>query len=351
MRWGVVATGGIAQAFARCIRHVPDGSITAVISRSAPAANAYAAANGVPTATTDLHNALRDGAFDALYVASPHPFHASSVRAALERRVPVLCEKPLTMTAAEARTLCDLAAEKGTLLVEAVWMRFVPAIRHATELVASGRFGAVRRLCAEFSIDRPMDRPDIGANHRLYDPALGGGALHDLGVYPLHLAHLLLGPPDDVSASWRAAPTGVDAEADLRLSYGDGREAYLTCGFAAAGANIAVIECERGSIVLDTVFIGAPRLWLVPNALVPLFGFGRASGAAARFRRIARKVRLPGLQRIDLPYPDDGLQFEIAAFQRAAADGLLEHPFVPHRDTIGVLDIIGAALDRPAERS
>ena len=345
MRWAVLATGGIANAFARSIRHVPNATIGAVVSRSNETARAFAARHGVPFATTDLAAALQRS--DALYVASPHPFHAAAVRAALDADVAVLCEKPLTMTAAEARELAALARERRVFLMEAVWMRFVPAVRRARELIAAGRIGAVRRLCAEFAINAPFDGPGFGENHRLYAPALGGGALHDLGVYPIHLALSILGAPDDVTAGWKAAPTGVDAEADLRFDYADGRIAYLTCGFGEAGANLAVIEGERGSIVLDTTFIGAQRLWVVPNALAPLFGFARTHGPAARFRALARRIRLPGIERIDLPWPDDGLQFEIAAAMEAIADGRIEHPDAPLADTVLALEIIENALARP----
>ena len=227
-------------------------------------------------------------------------------------------------------------------------MRFVPAVRRAQELVADGRIGRVNRLCAEFAISAPFDDPSFGANHRLYASALGGGALHDLGVYPIHLALAFLGSPAKVEASWRSAPTGVDAGADLRFAYDDGRIAYLTCGFDGPGANIAIIEGEGGSIVLDTTFIGAHRLWVVPNALAPLFGFGRAKGAAAAFRRFARRARLPGVERIDLPYLDDGLQFEIAAAQEAIVDEAIEHSLVPHADSVRALKIIEKALAQPA---
>ena len=346
MRWTVLATGGIAQAFARCIKHLPDANIGAVVSRSEGAARAFADANGVPFATTTLADALERT--DALYVASPHPFHAAAVREALEQKVPVLCEKPLTMTAEEARQLFALAEANDTFLMEAVWMRFVPAVRRAKALVDGGRIGPVRRLCAEFAIHAPFDDALFGASHRLYAPPLGGGALHDLGVYPIHLALLLLGAPTEVISTWRAAPTGVDAEADLSFRYDDGRVAYLTCGFGGEGANIAVIEGERGSIVLDRTFIGAPRLWVVPNALAPLWGFGKARGAAARFRAAMRRLSLPGVERIDLSYPDDGLQFEIAAAEEAIGEGRRQHPLAPAADTIEALRIIEDVLARPA---
>ena len=343
--WAVLATGGIAQAFATCVRHASGATIASVVSRGEASARAFASRFGVPHATTDLDAALER--VDALYVATPHPMHGPPVRKALERGVAVLCEKPMAMTAAEAQALCELARERQTFLMEAVWTRFVPAVREAHRLIAGGRIGAVRRLCAEFAIAAPFDHAHYGAAHRLYAPDLGGGALHDLGVYPIHAALAFLGHPDAVTGSWCAAPTGVDAEADLRLDYADGRVAYLTCGFGGAGANICVVEGDRGSIVLDATFIGAPRLWFVPNRLAPLWGFGRTGGWAARFRRMARRTPLPGVRRIDMPFPDEGLQFEITAAGEAIRGGLVEHPLAPHADTVKALKVIEEVLAQP----
>ena len=343
VRFAILATGGIAAAFARCARHAAGAEVSAVVSRTQAAADAFAAEHGIAHASTDLSATLARPDVDALYVATPHPMHAAAVRTALDTRVPVLCEKPLTMTAAEARELAALARERQTFLMEAMWTRFVPALREAKRLVETGRIGPVRRLCAEFAIDRPFD-----AAHRLFAPELGGGALHDLGVYPIHLALMFMGRPAKVHATWTAAPTGVDTSADLRCEWPDGRLAYLTCGFDRAGANIAVIEGEQGSIVLDATFIGAQRLWVVPNRLAPLWGFGKPGGAAAAFRRLARRAPLPGVSRVDLPYPDDGLQFEIEAAANAIRDGLVEHPLAPLADTVAALEIIEDALAQPA---
>ena len=340
--WAILGTGGIAAAFATCLPHAAGARFAAVVSRDQGTADAFARRFSIPHATTKLADAL-DRA-DALYVATPHPMHAAPVREALERGTPVVCEKPLAMTAGEARDLAQLARERDTFLMEAMWTRFVPAVREAKRLVAAGRIGAVTRLCAEFAIDAPFDHPDYGAAHRLYAPALGGGALHDLGVYPIHAALNVLGHPDEVTGSWTAAPTGVDAEADLRFHYADGRQGYLTCGFGGEGANVCVVEGERGSIILDATFIGAQRLWIAPNRLAQLWGFGRAKGWGPRFRALARRVALPGVERVEMPFPDDGLQFEIEAAGEAIREGLVEHPLAPHADSVRALEVIEEVL-------
>lgn len=342
-RWAVLSTGGIAETFARCLPHARGARLVSVCSRGQDTAEAFARRFAVPHATTDLTASLEQA--DALYVASPHPMHAEPVRAALENGTAVMCEKPLAMRAAQARELAALAHARGTFLMEAMWTRFVPAVREAHRLIAAGRIGPVRRLCAEFAIDAPFDHPDYGPRHRLYAPALGGGALHDLGVYPLHAALAFLGHPDAVTGSWTPAPTGVDAEADVRLDYADGRVAYLTCGFGGAGANLCIIEGERGSIVLDATFIGAQRLWVVPNRMAPLWGFGRGGGAAETFRRLARRVRLPGVERVDMPFAEQGLQFEIEAAGDAIRGGHVEHEWAPLRDTVRVLEVIEEVLN------
>ena len=351
-RWAVLGTGGIATAFVTCAPHAASTRVTAVISRTQASARDFAERFAIPHASDDLAATLARDDVDALYVATLHPMHEEPVRVALEAGIPVLCEKPMTMTAATSRVLFDLAHEHDTFLMEAVWMRFVPAVREAKRLIAEGRIGKPTRLCAEFIIDAPFDSPDFGAGHRLYAPELGGGALHDLGVYPIHAALHFLGRPDEVMGSWQAAPTGVDASADLRFSYDDGRQAYLTCGFGGqsdgSGANLCIVEGEDGSIVLDATFIGAERLWIVPNAIAPLFGFGKSGGATAAFRKLARSMSLPGIERIDLPYPDNGLQFETEAAGKAIREGSIEHPLAPHADTIAALEIIEEVLAQPS---
>ena len=226
-------------------------------------------------------------------------------------------------------------------------MRYLPAFRAARALVESGRIGQVRRMCAEFAIDAPFD-----PGHRLYARELGGGALHDLGVYVINAALAFMGTPDEIVATWEPAPTGVDRSADLEFRYRDGRVAHLTCAFTHAGANLCIVEGETGSLVLQPPFFAAQGFWTTasPKLHVP-FGFANGGAPAKAFRRLAKRLPLPGIKRHPYPFDPTGLQFEIEAATAAIRAGLVEEPDMPHERTIEVLRIIETALSDANRRS
>jgi predicted dehydrogenase len=202
--------------------HVPGASVLAVASRSAERAEKFAAEHGIDRAYGSYAEIMRDEDIDALYLATPHPQHYKTALAAIGAGKAVLVEKSFTATVAGAEEIVEAARRHGVFAMEAMWTRFQPAIVAARRLVEDGAIGEVRQVQADLGVDRPYDPAD-----RLFDPAQGGGAMLDLGVYVVSFAQYFLGSPDSVSVVGSLAPTRVDLESWVLLGYGDGRAASL----------------------------------------------------------------------------------------------------------------------------
>ncbi len=329
VRWGIAGTGTIANSFAADFRFAPHASLVAVSSRSAQKAESFAARFGGLRSYQGIEALAAAPDIDAIYIASPNAEHLQQATLALAAGKAVLVEKPLTTSSADARALANAAAG-GTFAMEALWTCFLPAISRVRELLAAGTLGAIRHVRAELAYEKPFD-----AGSRFFDPALGGGSLLDLGIYPIALCLNLFGEPRSVDGSWKRAPTGVDTSAKVNLAY-DGFSAALGCGFDRNGHNRFVIEGERGTLVIDAPFLKASRLLVSTGG--PARKLLAFNGKAAY--RLARHLPLPGLTRHDHHFPGSGLQFEIEAASAAILEGRGEHPSMPLSASIKALEII-----------
>lgn len=229
IRWGILATGGIAGVFAEALRESAGAEIVAVGSRSADGARRFADHHGIPHAHGSYTDLAADPDVDAIYIATPHAFHERDTILCLEDGKHVICEKPLAINAEQARRMIDAARAADRLLMEAMWTRFLPSTRRLVEIIVSGMIGEPRSFSADFRIAPPFD-----PTSRLFDPALGGGALLDLGVYAVSMAHHLFGPPEEVEGDAVIGPTGVDFTPDIQNS---GSTADAVALFAP-GANV-----------------------------------------------------------------------------------------------------------------
>ena len=311
IRWGVLGTGGIAGTFAGDLPLAPGAELAAVGSRRLDTAEAFATRYGLARAHGSWAGLAADPEVDVIYVATPHAFHQEAALACLAGGKAVLCEKPMTLDLASAAQLVQEARTRGLFLMEAMWMRCNPAIRAAAQAIADGAIGKVTSLQADFGLQGPF-----GPAHRLRDPALGGGALLDLGVYPINLAHLALGTPATVRSWAHLTPEGVDETTGVLLGYESGAVAALTCGINGATRNAASITGTEGRIDLPPGFY-APRAYT-----------------------LTRAGREPEV--VEFPFPGRGYQYEAAEVQRCLAEGLLESPLMPQETTLEIMNLLDA---------
>ncbi|MEV7086794.1 Gfo/Idh/MocA family oxidoreductase [Streptomyces sp. NPDC093085] len=324
VRWGVLATGGIAERFTRDAGGLPDAEIVAVASRSEEPAKEFAGRFGIPRAYGDWAGLVADPEVDIVYVATPHSAHRAAAGLALTAGKPVLCEKAFTLNTREAGELVALARERDVFLMEAMWTYCNPVVRHLAELVRDGAIGEVRTVQADFGIRG--DNGPFPAGHRLRNPALGGGAVLDLGVYPVAFAHLLLGEPDRVQADALLSPEGVDLNTGMLLGWDSGATALLSCSITARTPAAATVTGTAGRIDVPPGFFHAESFVLHRDGAEPeefRAGTGPLAHAASH-----------------------GLQYEAAEAMRCLRAGERESPLVPLAGTLAVMRTLDAVRER-----
>jgi predicted dehydrogenase len=317
VRWGILGPGGIAEKFAADLSLVDGAELAAVGSRSMDKAAAFAKRFGFDRAHGSYAELAADPGVDVVYVATPHSFHFDAAMTCIQAGKAVLVEKPITLDLASAARLVQAAHSSGVFLMEAMWMRVNPAIRKAAELVEEGAIGWVSAIHADFGLQGPF-----AADHRLRDPRLGGGALLDLGVYPIHLVHLIMGTPASVQAWAHLTPEGVDENTGVLLGYQQGAVAALTCSINGASRNAASITGTDGRIDLPVEFYAPRELTL-----------SRPGRAAETF---------------EFPFAGSGYQFEAAEVQRCLLAGEPESPRMPHATTLEIMTLLDTIRDEIA---
>jgi predicted dehydrogenase len=307
-RWGILSTGGIAASFASDLALVDGAELAAVGSRTPESAAAFAERFGFARAHGSWADLAADPEVDVVYVATPHAQHEAAALECLRAGKAVLCEKPMTLDLASSALLVQEARAHHAFLMEAMWMRCSPVMLEIVQLVKDGHIGPVKAVHADFGLLGPFE-----ATHRLRAPALGGGALLDLGVYPIHLAHLFLGAPASVQSWAQLTPEGVDETTGMLFGYDSGAVAALTCSINGPSRNGASITGETGRIDIPTGF-WAPR------------GFTVTRGEQ--------------VEQHDRDYPGLGYRFEAAEVQRCLDAGLLESPLIPSNTTLEVMTLM-----------
>ncbi len=308
IRWGILGAGGIAATVSADIAASGDGALAAVGARDGDRAAAFAARHGVARSYGSYRELVADADVDVVYVATTHAQHHEHALLALEAGKPVLVEKAFTLNARQAREVVATARARQLFCMEAMWMRFNPVVVEAQSLVASGRIGELVNVRGDLS-----RRFDYRPEHRLFDLSAGGGALLDLGVYPLTFAWLFLGRPDSVQATGTLSPTGSDASAALQLGYHQrarGPAAHQRRFDSPLGG---LIVGTRGWIRVDTP-VHRPASMTVHTA--------------------------DGEQIIRHELPGNGYGPEVAEVHRCLRAGELESPAVPLDETIAILEVL-----------
>ncbi|MGE9693548.1 MULTISPECIES: Gfo/Idh/MocA family protein [unclassified Streptomyces] len=316
VRWGVLATGAIAASFAADLVTVPGAELVAVGSRTEEAARAFAERFAVPRAHGSWAALAADEDIDVVYVATPHTAHLEAARLCLEAGKGVLCEKPMTLDARQAAGLVELARARDVFLMEAMWTYVNPLVRRLKLLVEEGAIGELSAVEADFSVDGPFP-----AGHRMVDPAQGGGALLDLGVYPVAFAQLLLGEPEGVAASAKLSEEGVDLQTGMLLDWANGAHALLRCGLLGAGPTRAAVVGSEGRIEVAGNFFAPGEFVLRRRGAEPVTYTAREEGGG------------------------EGYVPEAVEVTRCLREGLTESPLVPLEGTLAVL----RTLDRVRE--
>jgi predicted dehydrogenase len=312
VRWGILGTGKIAKAFANALKETPGAVLAGVGSRTLHSAQAFADEFGAQSDTTaygSYEELAQAGDVDLVYVGTPHPAHAGNVRLALEAGKGVLCEKPFTVNRHEAEELVALAREKKLFLMEAMWTRFMPALAEVRRVIDAGEIGKVTQVIADLGF-----KADVGPEHRVFNPVLGGGALLDLGIYPLSIAVALLGPVASVVAQAEIGPTGVDEQTGFVLRHRGGGMSTCSCSLRARLPSELTIAGERGHVRMNTMFHRAQTV------------------TVSRDDGIARTV--------PTPYLGNGYVHEAIEAQRCWQAGLVESPGMTHEDTLALMGVM-----------
>jgi len=247
-RWGIIGTGGIAQAFATDIQNLEGHRVGAVGSRTLVNSQEFSNRFGA-VAYGSYAELVADTSVDAVYVATPHPAHKENVIAALKAGKPVLCEKPFAVNAQQAQEMVDAAKENHVALMEAMWSRFLPHYGQVREIIASGVLGKILTIQADHG-QRLADQ-NIP---RLIEPSLAGGALLDLGIYPVSFAHMVLGNPAKITSTAALTEKGVDGQTSMIFDYADGAQAVLNTTMLEQTPCRAVVAGMNGWLEIDRVF-------------------------------------------------------------------------------------------------
>lgn len=309
VRWGILGTGFIAGLQTQDLNQ--NGfTVQAVGSRSLESSKAFAEQHRIPTAHGSYEDLAADPDVDVIYVATPHPMHHANALLALNAGKHVLVEKAFTMNAREAHDITELAAAKGLVALEAMWTRFLPHMIRIRKIIADGTIGEVRKVVASHNQSLPTDPA-----HRLNDPALGGGALLDLGIYPISFAFDILGTPSAIHASASMTATGVDRQTAAIFGYDGGAQALLDCELDAASANRALVIGTKGWIDIE-------HTWYNP---VP-FTVHAVDGAV--------------VERYEQPVNSRGMQYQAAELERLVAAGETAGTILPPQETVAIMAVM-----------
>ncbi|GAB3406543.1 Gfo/Idh/MocA family oxidoreductase [Massilia agilis] len=309
VRWGIIGTGKIARAFASALKDTPGAVLTAVASRTLESAQRFAAEFEIEWAYGAYQDLADSTDVDLVYIATPHTMHAQNALMALNGGKGVLCEKPFAMNLREAEQVVALARSKKLFLMEAMWTRFLPAMAEVRRIIASGEIGAPHQVFADFGF-----KADFGPEHRAFNPALGGGALLDLGIYPLSVAAALLGPVESVRAQAEFGATGVDVQTGFTLRHRGGGMSVCACSLLARAPGELTVAGERGHVRMNTMFYKAQSLSVVLD-----------DGSA---------------RTVHTPFIGNGYVHEAIEAQRCFLAGQIESPGMTHDETLSLMAVM-----------
>lgn len=310
LKWGIVGAGAIAGRFAESLATLEGHELWAIGSRNQDKAERFARGFGAQQAYGSYEALVQDPNIQVVYVATPHPLHCPNTLMALQAGKHVLCEKPFALNAAQAQQMIEEAKRSGLFLMEAMWTRFQPSMVKVREILQSGVLGHIELVQAEFGF-----QANVGPEHRILNPELGGGALLDVGIYPVSFASMVLGTPQSIDSEAVMGSTGVDEEAVLWLSYPGEVQAELACSVRKKLGNSARIYGSEGYLEVTANFWHSQKLILMANDQE---------------------------QHLAVPFEGHGDQFQAIEVQRCLAQGLTESPIMPLAESLSIMQTLDA---------
>lgn len=308
--WGILGTGNIAHKFARALMLLDNAHLHAVGSREGEKAAGFAAEFGFRKSFGSYEEMVADPGVEVVYISSPHSHHLEHTLLALRNGKHVICEKPMSINAREVEVMAEEARRQGLFLMEALWPPFQPSYIKADEILKSGKMGRLIHMRGKFAFISPYD-PEL----RTYNPELGGGALLDIGIYPIMDILRYMGEPESIAASSVLSPTGADESTSVIFKFSDGRMAEAYCSFANMSGVSTELNCEKGNLILSR----------------------------GRDRNQHLVIELPGDtdDRIFTP-PAQGYQYEAMEVMNCLDKGLTESPVVPLSFTLALARTLDA---------
>ncbi|MDC7234314.1 MAG: Gfo/Idh/MocA family oxidoreductase [Spirochaetales bacterium] len=314
IRWGILATGGIARLQTADL--ITNGSrVEAVGSRSLSSAEKFGDEFNIPYRYGSYEELCDSPEVDVIYIATPHTFHYENAMMALEKGKHLLVEKAFTINSRQAEEIINLAQKKNLFVMEAMWTRFLPSMQRIKEIVSSGGIGELRLILADHDQYIPMEKA-----RRLHDPALGGGALLDLGIYVISLADFMLGEPEKMSVEGTMTDLGVDEMTAMLFRYANGAQAVLHCGFMTPGSNKAVLVGTKGRIEIDPV-------WYTQTSFTHLDADGRV------------------IERYEDTIKGRGMQYQAQEVESCLAAGKTDSSVMPLAGTLSIMKTMDRIRD------
>lgn len=312
INWGIIGLGKIARKFATDIKVVANARLHAVASRSLEKATSFAAEFDAPHAFGTYEDLLNCPDLDAIYIATPHVFHHENTMMCLKAGFPVLCEKPFAMNLQQVQEMVNVAKENNVFLMEAMWTSCLPTLLKTKALIADGTLGEVFSIRADFGFNAPKN-----FDNRIYNKALGGGALLDIGIYPIFLALYLFGYPDKILATAKIGQTGVDEEIGIIFKYENGKMAHLHSTILAETTTEAFIYGTKGTIHLH-------KRWFAPTHMT-LHTTGSELSESITF-----------------DYKSGGFEYEIKEATQCLLDGKHQSDLMPLKESLALIQLLDA---------
>jgi predicted dehydrogenase len=306
IRWGILSTGRIAKKFTQGLQVLPDAEVLAVGSRTQEGADTFGEELNIPRRYGSYEQLVQDPDVEVIYVATPHPMHKADSLLCLQAGKAVLCEKPLTLNERDSQALIDFARRHNLFLMEAMWTRCFPLMAQVREWLRAGRIGEVRMLTADFGFCA-----EFNPQSRLFAPELGGGALLDVGVYPIALAQMVFGTPETITGAAHIGQTGVDEQNAILLTYTGGRMAMLSSAVRLTTPHEAIITGTEGIIRIHDPWWKPTRLTLTQPGQEP--------------------------QHHEFPREGNGMNYEAAHVMQCLREDRTESEIMPHSETLAIM--------------